>query len=156
MAWDPSEPFQYPILVVNYAHIHPGAKSLVILMQSPVTDYLEANPEIAWDFMRPMLERIKVRPIQNPLNVIVSDWTQNPFARGSYSTVHSGDDPLAQVEELSGESDAGLGENSTIRFAGEHTILDGMGYVHGAYNSGTRAGLWISQHLAEHGQTSHL
>lgn len=150
-------PFQYPIYIVNYGRVHAGASSLVILIQSPVTDYLEANPDKAWDYMRPMLEKIKVKPMPEPINVLVTDWTQNPYARGSYSSVYVGDDPSDQVIQLSGEHDfCGLGAASTIRFAGEHTISDGAGCVHGAYNSGTRAAQWILSDLAKRGNQSRL
>lgn len=144
------QPFQYPIYVVNYGRVQQGAASLVILTQSPVTDYLEANPEKAWEYMKPMLNTIKVSEIAEPINVIVSNWTQNPYIRGSYTSLYVGDDPNDLVIQLSGEHDfCGLGSGSTIRFAGEHTIADGAGCVHGAYNSGTRAGEWILNHVSK-------
>lgn len=138
------EPFKYPIYIVNYATIKPNAASLVILTQSPVTEYLEKNPHLAWEYMKPMLSKISLRPISEPINTIVTDWTQNPFIRGSYSALYVGDDPSDTIIQLSGEYDAcGLGSGSTIRFAGEHTIADGAGCVHGAYDSGDRAADWI-------------
>lgn len=142
-------PFQYPICVINYGRVH-GASSLVVLIQSPVTEYLEANPHKAWEYMKPMLEKIKVRTISDPINVLVTDWTQNPYARGSYTSVSVGDDPIDLIIQLSGEHDfCGLGPESTVRFAGEHTIADGAGCVHGAYNSGIRAAEWIFENLAK-------
>lgn len=144
--------FQYPIYIVNYGRVHPGAASLVILIQSPVTEYLEANPDKAWDYMKPMLDKIKVQAMPDPINVLVTDWTQNPYARGSYSSVYVNDDPSDQVIQLLGEHDfCGLGAASTIRFAGEHTISDGAGCVHGAYNSGTRAAQWILKDIGRTG-----
>lgn len=89
-----------------------------------------------------------ISAIPDPINVIVSDWTQNPYIRGSYSSVHVGDDPFAQVLQLSGEYDlCGLGAQLTIRFAGDHTIGEGAGCVHGAYESGRRAASWILDNL---------
>lgn len=146
---DVPQPFQYPIYIVNYGRVHQGAASLVILIQSPVTDYLEAQPHKAWEYMKPMLETIKVSEITEPINVLVTDWTQNPYIRGSYTSLYVGDDPSDLEIQLSGEHDlCGLGSGSTIRFAGEHTIGDGAGCVHGAYNSGTRAGEWILKDMA--------
>lgn len=143
----PVHSFQYPIYVVNYANVHPGVSSLVILTQSPVTDHLEANPEEAWPYLKPLLAKLQVKPMRDPVNVIVTDWTRNPFARGSYLALHVGDDPTEEIIHLSGEFDScGLGQSSTIRFAGEHTIADGAGCVHGAYDSGTRAAKWILSH----------
>lgn len=150
-------PFQYPIYVVNYGRVHQGAPSLVILIQAPVTDYLEANPDKAWEYMKPMLQTIKVSEISEPINVLVTEWTQNPYARGSYTSVYVGDDPSDHVIQLSGEHDfCGMGSASTIRFAGEHTIGDGAGCVHGAYNSGTRAGEWILTDIAKNGNSNKL
>ncbi|KAM9890566.1 hypothetical protein OXX79_011337 [Metschnikowia pulcherrima] len=143
------QPFTHPIYIVNYATIKPSAASLVILTQSPVTDYLEENPTSAWRYMKPMLEKIATSAVRDPINTIVTDWTQNPFARGSYSALHVGDDPSDLIIQLSGEyENCGMGSGSTIRFAGEHTIADGAGCVHGAYNSGERAAEWILKDLS--------
>lgn len=155
------QPFEYPIYVVNHAKIHPGSNSLIVLTQSPVTEFLEQNPHEAWNYLQPLLQTIHIdsRPTQDgmavfliehniePLNVIVTDWTQNPYIRGSYCALHVDDDPIDELIQLSGEHDVcGLGAGSTIRFAGEHTAADGAGCVHGAYDSGTRAANWILQH----------
>ncbi|OBA22993.1 amine oxidase [Metschnikowia bicuspidata var. bicuspidata NRRL YB-4993] len=146
-------PFMYPIYVFNYATIQPSAASLVILTQSPVTEYLEAKPHLAWAYMKPMLAKISMQQICEPINTIVTDWTQNPYSRGSYSALHVGDDPSDAIIQLSGEYEScGLGISSTVRFAGEHTIADGAGCVHGAYDSGERAADWILKHLAENHQ----
>ncbi|EEQ38075.1 hypothetical protein CLUG_02198 [Clavispora lusitaniae ATCC 42720] len=146
-------PFEYPISVSNFAR-H-GAPALIVLVQAPVTQYLEADPARAWPYLKPMLAKLasstgpdSISAIPDPINVIVSDWTQNPYIRGSYSSVHVGDDPFAQVLQLSGEYDScGLGAQSTIRFAGDHTIGEGAGCVHGAYESGRRAASWILDNL---------
>lgn len=146
-------PFEYPISVSNFAR-H-GAPALIVLVQAPVTQYLEADPARAWPYLKPMLAKLalstgpdSISAIPDPINVIVSDWTQNPYIRGSYSSVHVGDDPFAQVLQLSGEYDlCGLGAQLTIRFAGDHTIGEGAGCVHGAYESGRRAASWILDDL---------
>lgn len=150
---DVPQPFQYPLCIINYGRLQQGAASLVILIQSPVTDYLEAHPDKAWEYMKPMLETIKISEISEPINVLVTDWTQNPYIRGSYTSLYVGDDPNDLEIQLAGEHDVcGLGSGSTIRFAGEHTIGDGAGCVHGAYNSGTRAGEWILKDMAKNGE----
>lgn len=141
------QPFQYPIFMVNYARLHKGAASLVVFTQLPVTQYLEANPDKAWAYLKPMLATVQVKPMSDPINVIVTDWTTNPYARGSYSAMYVGDDAESEIIHLSGEYDqCGLGPDSSIRFAGEHTIAEATGCVHGAYNSGLRAAEWILQH----------
>lgn len=141
-SWPP-KPFQYPIFVVNYHRVS-SKPSLVVLTQSPVTDYLEQNPEKAWHYMRDMVSTFAVAEVPDPVNVIVTDWTLNSFERGSYSALHVGDDPNDIIVHFSGDySSTGLGEGSRVRFAGEHTIADGSGCVHGAYMSGHRAAQWI-------------
>ncbi|OUT21925.1 hypothetical protein CAS74_002909 [Pichia kudriavzevii] len=72
--------------------------------------------------------RVQVTP---PVNTIVSQWTVDPFSRGSYAACKPGDDPTDLVIHL----ERGLDK---VRFAGEHTILDGAGAVHGAWMSGRR------------------
>lgn len=142
----PPQPFEYPIYVVNYSRIIAGTSSLVVLTQSPVTEYLEAHPEAAWPYLKPMLCTLSPNPasVPDPMNAIVTDWLQNPYVRGSYCALFVGDDPIDEIVQLSGEHDlCGLGRESTIRFAGEHTVSDGAGCVHGAYDSGERAANWI-------------
>ena len=144
------KPFEYPLYVINYARIYAGTPSLVVLIQSPVTEHLEANPHLAWPYMRSMLLKLKVptcTTVPEPINVIVTDWSLNPYSRGSYCAAYVGDDPIDEVVQLSGEHDlCGLGAGSTVRFAGEHTISHGAGCVHGAFDSGERAARWILAH----------
>lgn len=141
-------PFTYPAYVVNFSRVHSSSSkgSLVILMQAPLTDYLESHPDEAWNYYKPMLQQLVLEPhqtIPDPINTIVTDWTVNPWARGSYSAMFTDDDPSDLIIQLSGEFEScGIGE-SYIRFAGEHTISDGAGCVHGAYNSGIREAKWI-------------
>ncbi|KAF3994121.1 hypothetical protein FT663_01621 [Candidozyma haemuli var. vulneris] len=138
--------WEYPSIIVNYARVKPGTPSLVLLTQSPVTDYLEEHPEQAWPFLKPMLSKLNISSfsVPDPINTIVTDWTKNPFARGAYSAVRTGDCPDDLIIHLSGENEGvGMGSGSTIRFAGEHTIADGSGCIHGAYDSGKREAEWI-------------
>ncbi|RCK66099.1 Corticosteroid-binding protein [Candida viswanathii] len=145
-------PFTYPAFAVNFSRVHKTTGgSLVILMQSPLTDYLEAHPEQAWAYYKPMLQQLAVDPTQTipePTAVIVTDWTTNPWIRGSYSAMYTGDDPSDLIIQLSGEfENCGIPE-PYIRFAGEHTISDGAGCVHGAYSSGIREAKWIINDLS--------
>ncbi|PVH17009.1 uncharacterized protein CXQ87_004568 [Candidozyma duobushaemuli] len=141
--------WEYPIFIINYARVFPGTASLVILTQSPVTEYLESHPAQAWQYLKPMLSKLNISSfsVPDPINTIVTDWTKNPFARGAYSAIRTGECPDDVIIQLSGEHDGvGLGAGSTIRFAGEYTIADGGGCIHGAYDSGKRAAEWIVEH----------
>lgn len=146
------DPFTYPAYVVNFSRVHGKSTkgSLVILMQAPLTNYLEAHPEQAWLYYKPMLQQLAVGTdvtIPDPINTIVTDWTVNPWARGSYSAMFTDDDPSDLIIQLSGEFESCGIRESYIRFAGEHTISDGAGCVHGAYNSGIREAQWILNDL---------
>lgn len=138
------EPFSFPAFVVNYAAVQ-GKPSLVVLTQAPLTQWVEANPDRAWGYFGPMLHKLAVSPPTDPVHTIVTDWTLNPWARGSYAAVETGDEPLDLVIQLSAEYPGTSMYDLPIRFAGEHTIADGAGCVHGAYNSGVRAARWILQ-----------
>lgn len=136
-------PFTFPALVVNYAKLYPNklGSSLAILTPSPLTNYLESHPNEAWTYFKPMLEKIAIKPIEDPVNTLVTDWTKNPFIRGSYTAIPAETADLALLNAMEHES-LGL-EGSNIRFAGEHTVLKGTGCVHGAYDSGIREADWV-------------
>ncbi|CAX40407.1 corticosteroid-binding protein, putative [Candida dubliniensis CD36] len=146
------KPFTYPLFAVNFGRVHNlgnGKSSLVILTQAPLTNYLEAHPDQAWQYYQPMLQNLSINdePIPDPINTIVTDWTINPYIRGSYSAMYTNDDPSDLIINLSGEFEScGISE-PYIRFAGEHTISEGAGCVHGAYDSGIRAADWILQDM---------
>lgn len=139
---DPKSPktWEYPILFLNFAtslHI----PSLVCLTQSPLTDYLESNPKKAWEHLKPMVQVISgKKDIPTPKNVFTSEWTTDEYQRGSYTACFPGDDPISSILAFQ----EGFGN---IRFAGEHTILDGCGCVHGAWASGIREAKYIIEKL---------
>jgi polyamine oxidase len=140
---NPPKNWEFPILFLNLSTSFQNP-ALVALIQSPVTEYIESNPAKAWDFFKPVLQKISNMDaegdIASPINQIVTEWTTDPFQRGSYSACFPGDDPLSAIIAL----EEGFGN---IRFAGEHTILEGAGCVHGAWNSGKREAEYIIERL---------
>jgi monoamine oxidase len=69
------------------------------------------------------------------------NWTEDEFARGSYSYV--------LAEELNAPFDMAVPVEETLFFAGEHTDLQGhWGTVHGALASGYRAARQILEGTA--------
>ncbi|CAI5756240.1 unnamed protein product [Candida verbasci] len=145
------QPFTYPIFAVNFSKVHNINKgSLVILTQSPLTEYLESTtPENVWKYYKPMLQIIAISQIEDPINIITTNWTNNEFIKGSYSALHTHDDPSEIIIQLSNENEVpniGL-DDKYIRFCGEHTISDGAGCVHGAYMSGIREANYILKDL---------
>lgn len=132
------DPWTYPVYLVN-SYLMTGRPSLITLTAPPLTQYLEANPSEAVRYYRPILESIRVdksKPLPNIKEVIVTSWTQDEFARGSYSAFGVGVDPMSifsAFEEGSGP----------LRFAGEHTSSVGTSCTHGAFASGQREAAWI-------------
>ena len=70
--------------------------------------------------------------LPDPIEVHVTDWTGDPYALGSYSYVPVGGSP-ADMELLATSPTAAL------HLAGEHTVPEYFGTVHGAFVSGRRA-----------------
>ncbi|KAG7794846.1 hypothetical protein KL929_004617 [Ogataea haglerorum] len=130
--------WSHPVLILNMFYIS-KVPSLVCFIQGRVTDHLEHNSHLAWEYFRPLLRKLGPAPLA-PTNVIVTSWTVDPFARGSYAACRPGDDPADLIINL----ERGLGN---VRFAGEHTILDGAGAVHGAWMSGKREAKYILENL---------
>ncbi|VEU21421.1 DEKNAAC102701 [Brettanomyces naardenensis] len=130
-------PWDFPVLILNLYRVN-GVPSLLCFTQGPLTEYLERNPAEAWNYMKPIISRLAKKPedVLEPENVISSQWTLDPYSRGSYAACRPGDDPTDLVIQLT----RGIGN---VRFAGEHTILDGAGAVHGAWMSGKREAKYI-------------
>lgn len=137
---DLPNPWDFPVLVLNLHKID-NVPALLCFTQGELTEYLERNPSKAWDYMKPILTKLANKTLDEittkykdnikPVKTFVSQWTVDSFSRGSYAACKPGNDPTDLVIQLS----RGL---NNIRFAGEHTILDGAGAVHGAWMSGKR------------------
>ncbi|CCG24834.1 hypothetical protein CORT_0G01470 [Candida orthopsilosis Co 90-125] len=138
------KPFSFPALAINFSKIYNRGASLVVLTPAPLTDYLESYPDQSWTYFKPMLEKISIKPMEDPISTITSHWTTNPYIRGSYSVLLTKTD----AENTSPDKLEGLKlGNDVIRFAGEHTIAEGAGCVHGAYDSGKREAAYILNEL---------
>ncbi|SCU85266.1 LAMI_0C10660g1_1 [Lachancea mirantina] len=153
-AWD------FPLFFVNLAKTT-GVPSFVMLMQEPLTAYIESldDPVKVFEFFEPILKRLLeelsctkaieldlegVRPEKaddSPVlkNIIWTRWTREVYSRGAYSACFPGDDPLDLVIALTSD------EHARVRFAGEHTIMDGAGCVYGAWESGKREAAIINK-----------
>ena len=147
--------YDHPIVFLSYYNSK-KLPSLVALVQSPVTNYIESvSLEEAWEFLKPALfvlannqndkrHSSKFKTLADlpiPKNIFKSNWTRDPFSRGSYAGCAPGDDPTDLIIGLS----KGFGTN--IRFAGEHTIFEGAGCAHGAWLSGKREANYVLNEL---------
>lgn len=70
--------------------------------------------------------------LPDPIAVHVTDWTSDPLALGSYSYVPVGGSPADMVQLAASPS-------PRLHLAGEHTVREYFGTVHGAFVSGRRA-----------------
>lgn len=138
--------------------------SLVVLMQAPLTQYIESlpNKQLVFEFFEPILNKFMAamgcsQPVINAIDktdvkspnadspvlqgIIVTNWSSDPYSRGAYTVCFPGDDAIDMVTAMMG------GQDSRIRFAGEHTILDGAGCAYGAWESGIREAEYIRERL---------
>ncbi|ODV97499.1 hypothetical protein PACTADRAFT_47410 [Pachysolen tannophilus NRRL Y-2460] len=125
------ETWEFPTLVANLFAIK-KLPSLMFLIPSPASLYLEKYPDQRWTLLKPLIAKIaklEESQLPEPINTIGSSWSSDPFSRGSISGIPP--DGLIVNEGLI----EGFGN---IRFAGEHTIYEGHGCAHGAWLSGLR------------------
>ncbi|CEP60829.1 polyamine oxidase LALA0_S02e00562g [Lachancea lanzarotensis] len=158
------EPWDFPIYFVNLAK-HTDVPSILALMPDPLTTHVEAieGKTKLYEFFQPVLTKLLAafdctEPIladfdeaskksnhQGPVlkNIFTTKWTQDDYTLGAYSACVPGDDPLDLVLALTNN------DGSIIRFAGEHTIMDGAGCAYGAWESGKREATFIAQKMGK-------
>lgn len=130
--------FDWPMLVVNTQSTF-KKPLLQIITQDPVTSFIEKNvKEGNKDFIKPLLKSIKNQLYSKDnkgtykiKNVVVSNWTNNPYQRGSYPACYPGDDPIDITIQTTMQN-----ESSKLKFIGEYTNLEGCGSMNGAWLSG--------------------
>lgn len=146
------EPWEHPHVFINLAKFT-GVPSLVMLIQEPLTQFIESLPDknTVFNFFESVLNNVMLAlgsgPVVNGMdkeitstqtgspilrNIIVTNWSREPYSLGAYTACHPGDDPIDMVTALT------AGQDDRIRFAGEHTIMDGAGCAYGAWESGKR------------------
>lgn len=126
-------PGSCPIFFSN-GHCVFGKPVLIALTAPPLTQFLEANRDKIVEYLQQPLEALRVDknlPIPDIKKTIVTDWSLNPFALGSYSALRVGQDYYNCIYPFENGS-------GNLRFAGEHTVSEGNGCVHGAVRSGAR------------------
>lgn len=153
--------WNHPLYFINFAKIN-GTPSLMLIIQEPLTQYIESindDKSKIVEFFQPALNKLLTilgsEPLINAvgknnlehetsaskqptlMNVITSSWSVSPYSRGAYTACKPGDDAIDMIIATS------AGQDSRIRFAGEHTIMDGAGCVYGAWESGKREADYI-------------
>lgn len=133
-----SETWTVPVYFVN-AYKMTGRPALVTLTAPPLTQYLERNPKMANAYYAPLLEALRIdrtKPLPEISKTIVTSWSQDEFALGSYSAFPVGVDPPRVFSAFI----QGAGR---LCFAGEHTSPVGTACTHGAFHSGKREAIKI-------------
>lgn len=120
-----------------------GEPTLIALTAPPLTQFLEKNTNLIEDYLMEPLKALRVdksAPVPRIKKVIMTDWSLDPFALGTYSAIRVGQDYYGSVIPFQ------QGSNN-FRFAGEHTASEGNGCVHGAVRSGQREASYIIEQL---------
>ncbi len=112
---------------------------LVALVAGTFSRKLETLPDAAvFDAILDDLRAIFGKNIPRPDGAIRTRWASDPFAGGSYSVVPPGAS-LTDLEVLA------IPGGPSVFMAGEATVSDFPGSVHGAYRSGLRAARQVSE-----------
>ena len=106
---------------------HSGAPTLVAFHNPTLVEYGPDRISEALDALRTI-----VGDVPDPSAAYATDWTNDPFAYGSYSYIPVG----ASAEDI--RALAGR-QSPQVVLAGEHTVPEYFGTVHGAHLSGRRA-----------------
>lgn len=118
----------------------PEKSRVMLILGPPLTRKIEGRPEIAWAETKWALEVVSALPghqaVPYPVSVAVSSWTMNPLFGGSYMGTQLGYSFSDSIQPF-------IDGAEHIRFAGEHTVFDGNGTIHGAYGSGKREALYM-------------
>lgn len=115
---------------------HPG---LFALVSGELISKIEANPDGAFDLLKPILEAIRVDKtvsVPTPTRIKTTNWNSDRFTLGAISRAKIGTDPAGPIAAFANGFD-------NVRFAGEHTIVEGFTFVHGAWRSGAREAKYI-------------
>ena len=118
-----------------------GKPTLVALMAGDAAHYAEASSDD--QLIREVTGRLKKmfapKIVPFPSETIVTRWSKDPFARGSYSYVG----PKTQA----GDYDVMARPHGPLHFAGEATCGTHPATVHGAYLSGLRAAAEVAESI---------
>ncbi|ODV85921.1 hypothetical protein CANARDRAFT_27989 [[Candida] arabinofermentans NRRL YB-2248] len=143
---DKFSPFDFPCVVSNLKAVR-NIPSLMFLIPAPVSHLLEANVEkYGIPLITPIISKLSGVPeneLPKPKIVISSNWSADPFSRGSIRGNAVGDIPV---------NDALLDGFDGIKFAGEAYCYEGNGNAHGAYISGGKQADIIADLLSSNGK----
>lgn len=128
----------FTILFINLAKFT-NKPIILALISSPLTQYIEfhsKNQKLIFNVFEPVFKRItNLSEIPLPTEIRTTEWSHDPFSRGSYTGVTVNDNYDECLNYLLNPNDI---FNGKVRFAGEGTVDEGNGCAHGAWLSGKR------------------
>lgn len=132
------------VMLSNVYKDTPGPPVLLAFVPGPLGVELERcskNAVAAWRLLRPACAALAAgRAVPEPTGVLVSRWSQHPYILGAYSSLSVGQNMRDLVlPMMQGAWD------DRLLFAGEHSTIQGIGCVDGAYVSGIAAADKIMQ-----------
>jgi lysine-specific histone demethylase 1 len=118
-----------------------GRPTLVALMAGNAAHYAEANTDeyLIKEVTDRLAKMFAPKSVPLPSEAIVTRWSKDPYARGSYSYVGP--------RTLAGDYDVMARPHGPLHFAGEATCGTHPATVHGAYLSGLRAAAEVLEGL---------
>lgn len=116
-----------------------GRPTLVALMAGDAAHYAEASTDehLVEEVTSRLTKMFSPKPVPMPSETIVTRWSKDPYACGSYSYVGP--------TTLAGDYDVMAKPHGPLHFAGEATCGTHPATVHGAYLSGLRAAAEVVQ-----------
>jgi polyamine oxidase len=112
---------------------------LLAITSPPLTTILETGGLQAIEYLEPYFNAIRLdntKPLPAVLDMVSTDWSQDKYARGSYSALAVDVHPEDIVDPF-------VEGHGNLRFAGEHTVKAASGCAHGAYRSGEKEARYI-------------
>lgn len=122
-----------------YGDLYEPEPVLIALIGPDLTQRIEADHLNAYKALKWAFCAIAPNEPDVPLEVLVTDWTQSKYFGCSYSA-------RSINQSYDGQVSSFIDGVGNLRFAGEHTTLEGNGCVHGAYLSGLREANFIEEH----------
>lgn len=118
-----------------------GRPTLVALMAGNAAHYAEVNTDehLITEVTHRLSKTFAPKSVPSPSETIVTRWSKDPYARGSYSYVGP--------KTLTGDYDVMARPHGPLHFAGEATCGTHPATVHGAYLSGLRAAAEVLEGL---------
>ncbi|TID31125.1 hypothetical protein CANINC_000277 [Pichia inconspicua] len=137
--------FDFPCLVSNFNVVR-GVPALMFLIPDQPALQVERAKDpktYGYELIKPIISKLSgvdIRKLPEPKHIFTTSWGTDPYSRGAISTCAVNDDLV---------NNALIDGFGSIRFAGEHPVVQGHACAHGAYISGAREAAVILSKIGE-------